>query len=136
MDVYHKILIKLYDATDGKDSKKIDFKDLVKKEGFSPSYLDIYKQMSQSGWIAEAGRADAVNITHWGAMEAKKVLAGGGGDSKKELEKSTTLLRANVKEFLVMTDQFASDMSRENFELIENKFGEIKSSIDKVKKSL
>ena len=135
MDVYHKILIKLYDVTGGKDSKKVDFADLVKKEGFLPSYPDIYKQMSQSGWIAEAGRSDTVNITHWGTMEAKKVLAG-GGDSKKELEKLSTRLQTNVKEFLVMTEQFVSDMSPENFELVENKLDVIKRSIDKVKKSL
>lgn len=135
MDVYHKILIKLYNVTGGKDTKKVDFSDLVKKEGFLPSYPDIYKQMSQSGWITEAGRADTVNITHWGAMEAKKVLAG-GGDNKKELEKITTRLRANVKEFLVMTDQFVSNITDENFELVENKFDEIKNSIDKVRKSL
>ncbi len=135
MDLYHKILIKLYDVSGGKDTKKIDFADMIKKEGFSPSYNDIYKQMSQSGWISEAGRTGVVYITHWGIMEAKKSLAG-GGDSEKELEKLATLLRSNVKEFLVMTEQFTSDMTEENFTEVENKLGEIKNSIEKVKKTL
>ena len=135
MDVYHKILIKLYEVTEGRDSKKIDFRDLVRDEGFFPSYKDIFSQMSQSGWIAEAGRSDQVKITHWGIMEAKKTLAG-GGDSKKDLEKEAGRLRSNVKEFLVMTEEFASDLSSESFKQLEDKFGVVKNGIDKVKSNL
>ena len=43
MDVYHKILVKLYEVTGGRDSKKVDFAELLKKEGFYPSYADIFK---------------------------------------------------------------------------------------------
>ncbi|MEZ5344074.1 MAG: hypothetical protein R2681_00835 [Pyrinomonadaceae bacterium] len=136
MDVYHKILIKLYEASGGKDSQKVDFSDLVKKEGFLPSYKDIYKQMSQSGWITEAGRADVVNITHWGVMEAKKTLATGGEDSTKELEKACGRLVANVRELLVMSEEFSSKKSAESLTEVENKFDEVKSDIGKVKKLL
>ncbi len=135
MDVYHKILIKLYEATGGRDSKKIDFGDLLKKEGFFPSYKDIYKQMSQSGWITDAGRPGAVNITHWGTMEAKKSLAG-GSDKKKDLTKAANRLKSNVKEFLVMTEEFSSDISAESFNQVENKFDEIKNAIEKLKGDL
>mgnify|MGYP001815259791 CR=1 FL=1 len=135
MDVYHKILIKLYEVTGGRDSKKIDFRDLVRAEGFHPSYDDILSQMSQSGWITESGSAGQVSLTHWGLMEAKKSLAG-GGDSKKELEKEAGRLRSNVKEFLVMTEEFASDLSSESFEQLEDKFGVVKNGIDKVRRNL
>ena len=132
MDVYHKILVKLYEVSDGRDSKKVDFADLVKKEGFYPSYKDIYKQMSQSGWIAEAGRTDVVNITHWGLMEAKKVLAG-GGDSSKELEKRFNRLKANSKEFLVTVEDFGSDMNSESLQQVRDKFDEVENAISKLK---
>lgn len=136
MDLYHKILIKLYDASGGKDSQKVDFADLVKQEGFNASYKDIYKQMSQSGWITEAGRADVVNITHWGVMEAKKTLASGGEDSTKEFEKAATRLVANARELLVMSEEFASKKSEGSLTQVENKFDEVKSDIGKVKKFL
>ncbi len=135
MDVYHKMLLKLFEVTKGRDTNKVDFADLVKKEGFHPSYSDIFKQMSQSGWINEAGRADVVVITHWGVMEAKKLLAG-RTDNSKELEKQSRRLRANVKEFLVITDDFLSDFSEEKFALVEQKFDEIKNGIGKVKNNL
>ena len=136
MDLYHKILIKLYDASGGKDSQKVDFADLVKKEGFFPSYKDIYKQMSQSGWITEAGRTDVVNITHWGIMEAKKTLATGGEDSTKELEKAATRLVAVAREVLVMSEEFSSKMSEETLTQVENKFDELQNVIGKLKKTL
>ncbi len=136
MDLYHKILIKLYEASGGKDSQKVDFSDLVKKEGFFASYKDIYKQMNQSGWITEAGRADVVNITHWGIMEAKKTLATGGEDSTKEFEKAATRLVGNARELLVMTEEFSSKKSADSLTQVENKFDEVKSDIGKLKKYL
>ena len=132
MDVYHKILVKLYDATGGKGSKSVDFIDLVKAEGFYPSYQDIFKQSSQAGWIAEAGRNDVVKITHWGIKEAKKSKSG-APDSSRALGKDANRLRANVKELLVMTEEFSSDISEENLKQVEKKFGEIKKAIEKLK---
>ena len=136
MDVYHKILVRLYDITDGKQSKTVDFVDLVKGEGFYPSYSEIFRQMSQAGWIAEAGRSDVVKITHWGIKEAKKSKSGGAPDSKRALEKQARRFRSNVKEFLVMTEEFASDVSAENFRQVESKFGEIKKAIEKLNSDL
>ncbi len=46
MDVYHKVLSKLYQVTDGKDSHAVDLKDLVKSLGFLGSYDDILQQLS------------------------------------------------------------------------------------------
>jgi len=89
MDVYHKILVRLYDITDGKQSKTVDFVDLVKGEGFYPSYSEIFRQMSQAGWIAEAGRSDVVKITHWGIKEAKKSKSGGGTGFKESVGKTS-----------------------------------------------
>jgi len=41
-----------------------------------------------------------------------------------------------VKEFLVMTEEFASDVSAENFRQVESKFGEIKKAIEKLNSDL
>ena len=38
MDVYHKVLARLLEATGGRESEKVDIKELVKKEGFLSSY--------------------------------------------------------------------------------------------------
>jgi hypothetical protein len=132
MNVYQKILVKLYKETSGKTSNKVDFADLVKKEGFYPSYQDIYKQMSDQGWIVDSGRGDSVFITPWGIKEAKKVSRG-GDDSARQLERAANRLRAEVKEFMVMTEEFVSDTNEESFNLVESKFEMVKNSLRKVK---
>ncbi len=134
MNVYQKILVKLYEATDGKDSVSVDFKELVKKEGFLPSYIDIFKQMSQQGWIAESGRSDVVNITHWGVKEAKKSQLG-TDDSVREVQKNANRLKEGVRELLVMTEEFTGKVSEENFDQVKGKFDEIKEAIDKLNTS-
>jgi hypothetical protein len=66
MDVYQKVLLKLYQVTVGKNSQSIDLKDLVKSQGFLGSYNDIFKMLNEQGWIAETQKANYVRITHWG----------------------------------------------------------------------
>jgi hypothetical protein len=34
MDVYHKILTRIYEVTGGKDTVEVDLNDLLKQEGF------------------------------------------------------------------------------------------------------
>ncbi|MGI8545616.1 MAG: hypothetical protein ACR2MD_19335 [Aridibacter sp.] len=134
MDVYHKILVKLYEITQGKTSKKIDFIDLVKKEGFYPSYENIFSHLTDQGWIVEAGRVDTVSITHWGIKEAKK--ASGGGDTKRELEKAAKSLKTDAKQFLIMTEELLSDINDENLKLVQSKFDDINKSLTEVKKNM
>jgi hypothetical protein len=132
MNVYQKILVKLYEVSGGKDSNVVDIKELVKSEGFLPSYKDIYKQMSQQGWIAETGRDDLVKITHWGVKEAKKVQTG-VTDNSREIQRTVNRLKAEVKEFLVITEEFANDISAEHYQLVEKKSNEIKAALDALK---
>ncbi len=132
MNVYQKILVKLYEMTGGKDSERVDLKDLVKSEGFLPSYRDIFKQMSQQGWIAETGRADVINITHWGVKEAKKLQSGTKDDSR-EIQKSANRLKEDVKEFMVITEEFAGDVTDDHFKLVQKKFEKIKDAIENLK---
>ena len=132
MDVYREILVKLYEKTDGKQSNTVDFIDLVKSEGFYPSYDDILKQLTESSWITETSKQDSVQITHWGVKEAKKALAGGGGNSR-ELERNANRLKSEVKEFLVMTEEFVGELSEDKFTQVDQKLGVVKNAIDKLK---
>lgn len=138
MDVYHKVLVKLYEVTGGKDSQAVEFKDLVKDMGFLGSYPDVFRELSAQGWIAETTRPHVVKITHWGVKEAKK--AGGGGleisAGMKIVGKETERLVSNTKQFSIALEEFSSDKSKDNFSLVEKKFGELKGGIDKIKENL
>ena len=98
MDVYQKVLVKLHEATGGKDSQTVDFKELVKGLGFLGNYPDIFKQMSRQGWIAETRRVDVVCITHWGIKEAGKLSGGASeiSDSAKIVLKETDRTSSNL----------------------------------------
>lgn len=138
MDVYHKVLVKLYDATGGRDSQAVDFKELVRGLGFLGNYADILQNMSDQGWIAETTKANFVKITHWGVKEAQKSLAGSSDNSEnsKELKKIANNLRDEAKHLLIMLEEFSSDVSKEKLAQIEKKIGEINTTIAKIKTSL
>ncbi len=137
MDVYHKVLVKLYDATGGRDSQAVDFKELVKGLGFLGNYEDVTQNLSSQGWIAETTKANFVKITHWGVKEAQKSLAGDGGvDELAQLKKSATRLKEETKQFLIMVEEFAGDVAKEKFAQVEKKLGEINAAISKIKSDL
>lgn len=138
MDVYHKVLVELYEVTGGKDSEAVEFKDLVKNMGFLGGYPDIFKELSRRGWIAETRRPDVVKITHWGVKEAKK-----SGASKEDVSEAmqivareTNRLISNAKDFSIILGEFSSDSSKEKLKSVENKFEELKDSIDKIKENI
>ncbi|REJ78921.1 MAG: hypothetical protein DWQ47_05620 [Acidobacteria bacterium] len=128
MDVYHKILEKIYEVTGGKDSESVDLKELVKKAGFFPSYKDIHSQMNRSGWISDTGRGSEVRITHWGIKEARKIAKGGGGDDR-EKRKRAKKLHEEIKELSVMAEELSSEPNADNLKLVE-------SGLTKVEKCL
>ena len=135
MDVYHKVLIKLYEATGGKESESIDLKDLVKKAGFLGAYTDIFQHMSRQSWISETPRPDTVRITHWGVKEAKKSQTSGGDDSnaaRKEINRTIS----DARELIIFLEELANDVSKENILKAEKKLDEINSAIQKLKSSV
>ena len=138
MDVYHKVLVKLYDATGGRDTQAVDFKELVKGLGFLGNYDDVTQKLSSQGWIAEASKADYVKITHWGVKEAQKAASGEGDevDETQELKKSANRLKEETKQFLIMLEEFAADTSKDKFGQVEKKIGEINAAISKLKESI
>ncbi len=135
MDVYHKILLKLYEVTGGKDSVTTDLKDLVKNQGFLGNYNDIFQMLSGQGWIAETPKLNFVKITHWGVKEIKKT-ATDEPDKSQAAKREAARLTTETKHFLIMLEEFSGKISKENFEPLEKKINEINSAIGKLKMSI
>lgn len=133
MDVYHKVLTKLFDVTGGKESQVVDFKDLVKKMEFHGNYGDIFEQLSREGWIAESKKANFVSITHWGVAEAKKCGPPDKSDEEKEpsANQELSVCVSAAKEFAAVMEDLAKDFSKENFKKAETKFAELEKSFRK-----
>lgn len=132
LDLYHKVLMKLYEVTKGKDSQIVDLKDLVKNQGFLGSYHDIFQFLSIQGWIMETSKADYVKMTHWGLKEAKKTQGNIENLTDGLTEKANNLTK-KVKELLITVEEFATETSAENFEQLELKMDEIKSVVNTLK---
>jgi len=139
MDVYHKVLLKLYQTTGGKDSQTVDLKDLVKNLGFLGNYNDISQMLSGQGWIAETPKLNYVRITHWGVNEVKKEVKKSESDepdATQIVKKATTNLIADTKQFVISLEEFASDASKENFAQIERKLNDINAAISKLRANI
>lgn len=134
MDIYHNVLNKICELVEGKTSKAVDFKDLVKKMGFIGSYSEIYKFLSIEGWITDSPKADFVFLTHWGLAEVKKTASGGGTDnSSAEIKKEANRAYASAKDLTIMLENFAATADKESFSQIEKKIAELQASINNIK---
>ena len=137
MDAYQTALVKLLEITEGKDSKSVDFKDLVRKLGFHGNYTDIFEHLSQEGWVAEDRKADYVRITHWGIARAKKSLAAEKGEvgeiatSENAAQGATT-----ARELAAILESLAKVASTENLKKAENKFAELERVFNLAKKDV
>ena len=135
MDVYHRVLVKLYEITGGRESEAVDLKELVKKEGYLGSYPQIKEHLSGQSWITETSRLDSVKITHWGVKEAKKSQTSDGADSnaaRKEINRTIS----DTRELIIFLEELANDVSQENILKAEKKLGEINTAIQKLKSSV
>lgn len=135
MDVYHKILDRIYRETGGKQSEYVDLREVVKEEGFAPSFDDIHKQLNRAGWITDTGSGSNVKITHWGVKEAKKTAAG-GADNSAELKKMANRVKEEVKELLIMAEELAGDPSDAKLKLVEKSHSNVGSKISDLRSSL
>ena len=133
MDVYHRVLVTLYEITGGKESEAVDLKELVKKAGYLPSYPQIKEHLSGQSWITETSRGDAVKITHWGVTEAKKAQTGGGVDNSQVLRKEINRTISDTRELVIFLEELAADISKDNILKAEKKLAEINSAIQKLK---
>ncbi|HMO80486.1 MAG TPA: hypothetical protein PKD24_06820 [Pyrinomonadaceae bacterium] len=132
MNAYHKVLVKLYEVTGGKDTVDVDLADVLKKEGFYPSIDEIKSYLSGESWIAETSRLNIVRITHWGVAEAKRVMAG-APDGKQVLQKETTRLVNVMREALVMSEELNSSPSAEKLGPLKDRMSELGNIIERIK---
>lgn len=136
MDVYHKVLIKLHEVTGGKDSQIVDFKDLVKSVGFLGNFQDIIQFLSSQGWIAETTKENFVRITHWGVKEAQKSSVGAPQDAAQVIKKEANRAVSQVKELLIVLEEFASEPTKDNIEQVKRKIAALNSSVEKLSSGL
>jgi hypothetical protein len=135
MDVYHRVLVKLYEITGGRESEAVDLKELVKKEGYLGSYPQIKEHLSSQSWITETSRLDSVKITHWGVKEAKNSETPGGDDlnaARKEINRTIS----DTRELIIFLEELANNISQENISKAEKKLDEINTAIQKLKSSV
>ncbi len=131
MDIYQKLLIRLFDEAKGKDSENVDFADLIKREGFYSNIGNILDHFLAQIWITQSSGKN-VRLTHWGVAEAKKLLdltPRSANDSNKEIN---TII-AETRELAALLESFAGDQSAENLSRAEKKFATLKSGFDKLK---
>jgi hypothetical protein len=120
MDVYHKILTRIYEITGGKDSVEVDLNDLLKQEGFYSNIDNISQHLATESWVAETPRPRVVKITHWGTAEAKRVLTN-TPDVRRETAKDANRLLADARELIIMLEEFADSPTPEHFRNIRKK---------------
>ena len=132
MNVYQKVLTKIYDVTGGKDSIDVDLVDLTKREGFYSNIDSISKQLQDEGWITEGAKTNIIRITHWGSAEAKRVLSS-SPDKVNELTKESNRLVADGKEFAIMLEEFAAGPDAAKLGRIERRISEMTERCRKIK---
>lgn len=124
MNVFHKVLVKIFELTGGKDSVEVDLAELLKKEGFFPSIDSISAQLLGESWITDGSRKHTCKITHWGVAEAKRVLSN-APETANEIGKVSTRFLAESRELSSMLEEFASDPDSKKLDRIEKKLSEL-----------
>lgn len=134
MDVFYKIIGRIYEETGGSEAQAIDLVDLVKREGFYGSYNDIFKELSSRAWIVETGKTDWIKITHWGVKEAKKAQS--GETSADALKRQANFLLSVMQELNAAVEEFAKDSTGERLDSLEKKLNEMNKAFADVKANL
>ena len=132
MDVYHKILTRIYEITGGKDTIEVDLNDLLKQEGFYSNIDNISQHLTTESWVAETPRPRVVKITHWGAAEAKRVLTN-TPDFQRELAKDANRLLGEARELIIMLEEFATTPTGIHFKTIDRKLNDLQVIVGRIR---
>ena len=135
MDVFHKVLTRIYEIAGGRETQEVDFIELLKKEGFYPNRDSIKDHLSTEGWITDSARPDNVRLTHWGIAEAKKALAGPSA-AGQGLDLHTSRLLSAARDFSIVIGEFVSKPTSETLRPVEDRISEINSLVSKIKGEL
>jgi len=131
MDVYHKILVKVFEITGGKENSEVDLTDLLKREGFYANIESINDFLCSEGWMVAGSRKHTVRITHWGVAEAKRTLAD-TTDVGSVIAKDAERLLKDSREMIIMLEEFSASASKDKFSVIEKRFAELSSIISRI----
>src|SRR3712207_3248261 len=124
MDVYHKVLARIYEVTGGKDSVEVDLADIVKREGFYSNIQSISEHLKGESWVAEGSRPLAIKMTHWGIAEARRVAA--NLPNRSELvAKDAARLVSEGREFLIMLEDLAAHPSESKLTTVGKRHAEL-----------
>jgi hypothetical protein len=134
MDVYHKVLRKLNDVTGGKETKRVDFRDLLKSLGFFSSYSEIFERMKDEGWIIEDSTPNHVRLTHWGIIEDKK-SSGEKNDATEDRRAEIKRLSENARELASLIESLADEKSKTVIVTVEKKFEAFSTAFDHLRKN-
>ncbi len=135
MDVYQKVLAKLYELSGGKESIDLDLSDITKQLGYFPSREGIMNQLMQEGWVTETSRKYVVRITHWGIGEAKKRAANPDSDPST-IAKHGTQLASTARELLVAAELFADKHQKDNLDIVEKHSKELADIVKTLRSEL
>jgi hypothetical protein len=131
MDVFQKILTKVYETSEGKDSVDVDLVDLLKREGFYGNLEGISRRLIDESWVAETPRQYTVRLTHWGAGEAKRLLTN-QPDFKTLVAKDANRLLNETREFMIMLEEFAANPSKEKLDTIGKRHSDIGKIVERL----
>lgn len=140
MDIYHEVLTKLFDLSEGKAGKNFDFVKLVKDLGLRGNYVNIYDYLNRKGWIVESTKEDFVGITPFGIIEVRKFRANGGENEdaedtfQREVRKTISTAQDLVT-LLEASEQTPHD-ARTSFSQVEKKFTELQGALNQLKDNL
>lgn len=131
MDVYQKVIVRLYEETGGDVTETVDFIELVKKSGFYSSYEDVFRELNKRAWITETSKPDWVKITHWGVKEAEKAQS--GKDPLQAAKKEANLLLTETQDFADLIEMFLKNPSSEQLNLLEKKIAHLNRAFANLK---
>jgi len=135
MDVYQKVLTKIFQDCRGRETEKVDMGEILKKEGFYANRDQITDHLVTEGWVTETDHKFVVKITHWGVAAAKKALSD-APDNSRAIEKDSKRLIQDAKELAVMAEEFASEPSADRLKLIEKRHAELGSVVSRLRTNL
>jgi hypothetical protein len=135
MDVFHKVLTRIYELSGGRESQEVDLIEILKSEGFYSSRDNIKDHLSTESWIIDSGRPDHVRITHWGMAEAKKTIANPNA-SGQGLDRHTTRLLTAARDFSIEIGEFVEKPNDITIKPVEDRISEISSLLSKIKSQL
>ena len=135
MDVFHKVLARIYEISGGRETQEVDFIELLKKEGFYANRDNIKDQMSTEGWITDAARPGYVRITHWGMAEAKK-SSKGGDKQDNGVAQQVEKLRTAVQKLTLSIDELGKNTNAKSLKAVEQNLTETTGIVSEIKSKI